>query len=47
MLLTLARDATLAALEDMQSRIALLAARPPTLDGYMGYLVSSGCLASR
>lgn len=38
-LLSLARDATLAALEDMQGRIALLSARPSQLDGYMGYLV--------
>ncbi|KAI8468855.1 MAG: dynein heavy chain, N-terminal region 2-domain-containing protein [Monoraphidium minutum] len=37
-LLALAREATLAALDDLQGRLALLGARPPGLDGYMGYL---------
>lgn len=47
MLLSLAREATLAALEDLQGRIALLVARPTTLDGYMSYLVGFGGRGSR
>lgn len=41
-LLALARDATLAALEDLQARVAALAQRPPALDGFMAYLVRGG-----
>ena len=43
MLLSLAREATLAALEDLQGRVAMLATRPVTLDGSMGYLVRIVC----
>jgi hypothetical protein len=38
-LLALAREATLVALEDLQQRVAALAARPASLDTFMGYLV--------
>jgi hypothetical protein len=41
-LLALARDSTLAALDDLQRRVALLSDRPPALDGYMEYLVGWG-----
>jgi hypothetical protein len=41
-LLSLAREATLAALDDLTARVAQLASRPATLDGYMGYLVGFG-----
>lgn len=39
LLLNMARDATLAALEDLRSRIAMLQQRPASLDEYMSYQV--------
>ena len=43
LLLNMARDATLAALDDLQARIALLRERPTQLDEFMAYQVKA-CL---